>query len=337
MSGEVRVALLGLGTVGSAVVRLAVATAPRLRARGAAVVVDAALVRDRSRVRDVSSYVPFVTDSADAVFAREHDVIVEALGGIDPAAGFVARALERGTPVVTANKSLIAAHGDRLTALARARGTRLRFEASVVAGVPFLHALSSRPLAAEVSGVEAILNGTSNFILTCMAEDGCSFDTALARAQALGYAEPDPANDVSGRDAAEKLAVLVRELGVGRVSPGDIETAPLTSVGRADLDEARVRGGSIKPIARARRTSRGIEALVGPAFLPGSHPLARVHGVLNGVLLHSRYAGPLFYSGHGAGPDVTAATILDDVVAVATAGDLRRRSAGRQRCHTFRA
>lgn len=323
MSDEVSIGLLGLGNVGRAVVRATRRAADVLDARGLRVRVDAALVRDASRVRPEAADVALVTASTSAFFARRYDAVVEVLGGIEPAATLVARLLESGTPVITANKSLLAARGGTLAGLARTRNTHLLFEASVVAGVPFLDAIARRPLAGAIDRIEAILNGTSNFILSLMEADGATLDEALARAQALGYAEPDPRNDVSGRDAAEKLCVLLRHLGVADILPHRILTAPLTSVGRDDVERARRAGGALKPIARAIREPDGtISAFVGPEVLPGDHPLARVHGALNGVLLESRFAGPLFYSGPGAGPDVTAATILDDLVTLVSAGAL---------------
>lgn len=314
MSGEVRLGLLGLGRVGSAVARAASACEALLAPRGAAVRVVSALVRDLAKPR--ACQVEFITNDADAFYARAHDVIVEVLGGVNPARALVARALVRGIPVVTANKSLVAVAGPALQTLGRRHRARFRFEASVVAGVPFLHTLSDRPLAGAIDGIEAILNGTSNYILTSMGEEGLSLDTALARAQALGYAEPLPEADISGRDAAEKLTILLRELGLASVDVARVETTSLDGVTVADLDRARRHGGAIKPIARAASTPDGFNASVAPEFVPWNHPLSRVDGPLNGVLLESRFAGRLFYSGPGAGPDVTAATLLDDVVTI---------------------
>lgn len=327
MSGEVCVGLLGLGNVGAGVVRSLRRAEAILHARGLRVGIEAALVRDSSRARPEGACVPLVTDSVPEFFSRPYDVVIEVLGGVQPAADLVERVLDTGTPVVTANKSLLAAHGAGLARRARARGTHLLFEASVVAGVPFLETLGRRPLAGAIDRVEAILNGTSNYILTAMTDERVGFDEALARAQALGYAEPQPANDVTGRDAAEKLCVLLRHLGVGDLHPRDVRAIPITGVTPADIAQARRNGGTIKPVVRAHRSAGGVETFVGPAFLRGDHPLARVHGALNGVLLHGRYAGPLFYSGPGAGPDVTAATLLDDVATLAEAGALRRATA----------
>jgi homoserine dehydrogenase len=330
VSEQVTIGLLGLGNVGTAVVRATERAADVLETRGLRVKVDAALVRTPSRLRPDAAHVRLVTASATAFLTQHYDAVVEVLGGIEPAASLVSQLLESGTPVITANKSLLAARGRALTALAKTRNTHLLFEASVVAGVPFLDAIAKRPLAGAIDRVEAILNGTSNFILSLMETEGVSLNEALTRAQALGYAEPDPQNDVSGRDAAEKLCVLLRHLGIADVAPDCIETIPLTSARPVDVERARAAGGALKPIARAtRRPDGSIAAFVGPQVLAGDHPLARVNGALNGVLLESRFAGPLFYSGPGAGPDVTAATILDDLATLVDAGALRPTAAVR--------
>jgi homoserine dehydrogenase len=319
------IGLLGLGNVGAAVVRAASRAEATLAARGLRVRVQAALVRDRSRLRPEHVQVPFVTDSVSQFFALRHDVVVEVLGGVQPAADLVARALRSVTPVVTANKSMLAAEGRRLAALARDGGTSLLFEAAVIAGLPFLHALGHRPLASAIDGVEAILNGTTNFILTQMAEERVSFETALGRAQRLGYAEPHAEHDVSGRDAAEKLCVLLRHLGLADLEVNAIPQVSLRTITPDDLERARARGETVKFIARARRAGQRFDTFVGPVLLSADHPLSRVRGVLNGILLEGSFAGPLFYSGPGAGPEVTAATILDDVASLAQV-DARCRS-----------
>ena len=326
----VSIGLLGLGTVGRAVVRATRRAEDVLAARGLHVRVDAALVRDPARPRPDADHAPCITSSRSAFLARDYDAVIEVLGGVEPAGSLVTALLRSGTPVITANKSLLAAQGGRLETIAHVSGTRLLFEASVVAGVPFLEAIGRRPLAAAVDRVEAILNGTSNYILSAMSAEGADLDEALAMAQSLGYAEPDPTSDVSGRDAAEKLCVILRHLGIADVKPDDIETVPLTTVTRRDVERARRNGCAVKPVARAERVpGAGVKTFVGPAVLMADHPLAHVDGVLNGVFLESRFAGPLFFSGPGAGPDVTAATILDDLVTLAETSALRRSTVAR--------
>lgn len=318
-----RIGLLGLGNVGSAFARHARAAAADLAARGFSPIVATALVRSTSQPRAAADFVRTMTSDPDTFFAEPVDVVVEALGGVEPAYSLVRRALDRGIPVVSANKSLIAACGEELAQLARRRATALRFEASCIAGVPFLGTFERRPLAARASGVTAILNGTTNSILTAMAS-GVSFDAALADAQRLGFAEPDPSMDISGADAAEKLAILVRLFGRLLVDPAALPLEGIGSVEPGDIAAAAAFDGAIRPVAQASWQGRSIHAFVGPAFVAGTHPLARVSGVTNGIVITPRlrqgYAGQAApapgtqcFIGPGAGPDVTAETLLDDV------------------------
>jgi homoserine dehydrogenase len=311
-----RIGLLGLGNIGSAFARLSREAAAQLSGRGLAPIVSTALVRSLARPRPAAGFVHGITDSHDIFFSEPVDIVVEALGGVEPAFTLVRRALDRGIPVVTANKSLIAAHGDELARLARRRGTALRYEAACIAGVPFLGTFERRALGSRASGVTAILNGTSNYILTTMTRGG-SFDAALADAQRLGYAEPDPSMDITGADAAEKLAILVRLFGRLLVDPAAIPLDGLGSVEADDIAAAAAFDGAIRPVSRAAWHGQAIRAHVGPAFLGGAHPLARVSGVTNGVVIDAD-RGAQCYIGPGAGPDVTAATLLDDVSEIVT-------------------
>jgi homoserine dehydrogenase len=289
---------------------------PALASRGFTPAIPVALVRTVERPRPAAAFTDRLTATAEEFFAEPVDVIVEALGGVDPAYALVRRALDRGIPVITANKSLIAAHGEELSQIARLRRTALRFEASCIAGVPFLGMFERRPIGSSASGVTAILNGTSNAILTAMAA-GTPFAAALADAQRLGLAEPDPSMDISGADAAEKLAILLRIFGRVLVSPGRIPTDGITTVEATDIAAAAAFGGAIRPVSYASWQADRVHAFVGPAFLGGTHALARVSGVTNGIEIRSA-AGAQTYIGPGAGPDVTAATLLDDVAEVVT-------------------
>jgi homoserine dehydrogenase len=315
-SSTLRIGLLGLGNVGSAVARLTRGCAAPLRARGLAPVVTSALVRSAARARPAAAFVARLTTDADAFFAEPVDVVVEALGGVEPACALVTRALESGVPVVTANKSLVAARGDELFALARRSGTALRFEAACVAGIPFLGTFERRPLAARVRGVTGILNGTSNAIVTAL-ESGATFDAALADAQRRGFAEPDPRADITGADATQKLAILVRLYAHLVVDPDEVPARGIDALRLGDLEAARDVGGRIRPIAYATWNGDTVRAFVAPAFLPSAHPLAGVSHATNGVLLDAE-GGAQCYTGPGAGPDVTAATLLDDVAEIAT-------------------
>jgi homoserine dehydrogenase len=308
----IRVGLLGLGRVGEAVASLAADRSAFAHA-GLRIKVEHALVRDVSKTRRCPT--PGRITSNHAVFLRgNYDVVIEALDAIEPARTLVARLLGRGTSVVTANKALVAEHGAELEAIAASRGAAFRYEATALAAVPFLGTLADRPLVASVDRLLAIVNGTSNYLLSSLGEPGVSFAQALTSAQALGYAEPDPSRDLDGLDAADKLVLLTSLFGWGRLSREALDVSGIRSVTGEDLIAARSIGGTIKPVVSAERDTTGVRAFVGPAFLPSSEPLASLGGPLNGIRLDGRHVGNLFFSGPGAGPAVTAATLLDDAV-----------------------
>jgi homoserine dehydrogenase len=312
---DVRVALLGLGNVGSAVARLALS---RPDALGRTLRLTGALVRNPSRPRRPDR-VPVTTSHAD-LLADRPDVVIEVLGGLEPARTIVLEAIARGIPVVTANKSLLAHHGGEILEAAAAAGVPLCYEASVLAGVPFLGTFARRPLASRVSSLTGIVNGTTNFILTEMARRSIDLDSALAHAQHLGLAEPDPSMDVDGIDAAEKLAILIRHFAQLDARCGHIETTGIRHVTAGDIRHAHELGGTMKLVASAAWSGTALTAHVGPSFVPSAHPLARVNGATNSICLQSETGTALCFTGPGAGPDVTAVTILDDVVD-ALAGD----------------
>ena len=311
----IRIGILGLGQVGQAVARLAADRAAVAHA-GLRFQVEQALVRDVGKVRGCPKP-GRLTDNATAFLRGNYDVVIEALDAVEPARTLVARLLGRGTSVVTANKALVAAHGAHLESVAASRGAAFRYEATALAAVPFLGTLADRPLVASVDRVLAIVNGTSNYLLTSLAQPGASFEHALAAAQALGYAEPDPSRDLDGLDAADKLVLLTSLFGWGRLSREALDVAGIRGVTADDLAAARSIGGAIKPVISAERDAAGVRAFVGPAFLPSTEPLASLGGALNGIRLDGRHVSNLFFSGPGAGPDVTAATLLDDAIQAA--------------------
>jgi len=316
----VRIGVLGLGNVGRAFVQACHTGVDLLRARGWTPFVCGALVRDESKHRCGVLPDGLITSDAEAFFDARPDVIVEVLAGAEPAARCVAEAMRRGIPVVTANKTMLAQSGDELMLLAERCGVALRCEAAVAAGVPFLSYLGSRPFADRVSRVNAILNGTSNFILTRVAESGAAFEAALAEAQRRGLAEPDATADISGRDAAAKLAVILQHLGYAGVRTEHFEIRGIDTLDAEDLRAARRFGGAIKPVAVAGVDGDSVEAFVGPAFVDGAHPLAGVGDLQNGVCVSGDVIGRVCFSGPGAGPAVTAATLLDDVADVVAGG-----------------
>ena len=301
-----QVALLGCGTVGRAFATLSRTTPAATHPLH----ITAALVRDTTRPR--VGNLPPLTENARLLLESEPDILVELLGGTEPARSLVLEALHKRIPVVTANKTLLAHHGAELREAARRTNTPLLYEAAVIAGVPFLGTFGRRPRAASVTSLLGIVNGTSNFILTRCAAGNVGIADALADAQRRGYAEPDPRADVQGIDARDKLALLLQHFAHVAVPLDDIETRGLDAIGDAQAAHARELGGAIKPVVSADWSDGSVDSFVGPAFIPHAHPLASVQGVENGIVLRS-LGGRLIFQGPGAGPEITAATVLDDV------------------------
>jgi homoserine dehydrogenase len=317
----IRVGLLGLGRVGQAVARLAADRGATAHA-GIRFHVEQALVRDLEKARHCPR--PGRVTASTAAFLRgHHDVVVDAFVGVEPARTLAARLLGQGTSVVTCNKALVAEHGVHLDAIASAHGAAFRFEATALSAVPFLGTLAARPLVASVDRLIAVVNGTSNDVVSALG-DGVPFGTALARAREAGFAEPDASRDIDGLDAADTLLLLTSLFGWGRLTRESLDVRGIRDLGPDDLAAARSLGGTIKPIVFAQRDSAGVRAFVGPAFIPATDPLASLRGPLTGIRLDGRHVSNLFFSGPGAGPDVIAATLLDDVAQAASAD--RRRS-----------
>src|SRR3954464_10219969 len=297
---SVRIGLLGVGTVGAAVAR-AIATRGDVLARAsrAALVVQRAAVRDPAKERGVSLQ-RVTTDRREVVRADDVDVVVELLGGEEPAFALIKEAIERGKPVVTANKRVVSWHGPELHDLAARKGVELRYEAAVGGGIPLLAPLADDLAANRIVELRAIINGTTNYILTQMAH-GASFQDALATAQKLGYAETDPGDDVDAVDAAAKLAILVPIAFGVSCTPREIFREGVRSLDPVDIAYGRELGYALKILASARSANGGIEARVHPAFLSVDHPLARVDGARNAVHLLGDLCGPVMFSGLGAG------------------------------------
>jgi len=314
---SVSVALLGYGRIGQAVAALADAERLRLRRAGCEINCRAALVRERGKLR-TGPRLPLTADASE-LFHADVDVVIEVIGGLEPARTLVTRALHAGIPVVTANKTLVAHHGLELSALAASRGTSFAYDAAVLAGVPFIGSLSRRPLIAAPRRIEGIINGTSHFITNAI-EDGASFDTALAEATARGYAEPDSSADVTGRDAAEKLTILLHLCGHRAARVADLTTTSIADLKPAHFADAHRLGGTLKPVAIASLDPSAPGAWVGPAFVRSNHPFARLSGVANALRLVGESGRDVLFAGPGAGPEATAITILDDVLETLTTG-----------------
>jgi homoserine dehydrogenase len=312
----VHVALLGYGRVGQAVADLAYRNRPRLLDAGIELRIAGALVRDRTRPR---SGPPLrLTTDAHAATTGRVDAVIEVMGGLEPARSLVAASLAARVPVVTANKTLMARCGEPLRRLAASRRTSIAFDAAVLAGVPFLGSLARRPLVSAATRIEGIVNGTSQFVVGAMSA-GVAFDHALADAIARGYAEPDSEADISGRDAAEKLAIVLQLTGHG-IAVDDLPRTRVDALLAADLARARALQGAVKPVAIASLASGAAGAWVGPAFVTASHPFASLAGVDNALRLSGRNGDTVSFAGPGAGPEATALTILDDLIETLTGG-----------------
>ena len=275
-------------------------------------------VRDASRVRE-GVPADLITDDAAALVARGSDIVVEVMGGIEPARTLILEAMAAGSSVITANKALLAADGAALYRAAEKHGVDLYFEASVAGAIPLLRPLRESLAGDRVTKVLGIVNGTTNFILSKMDEEGADYGDVLAEAQRLGYAEADPTADVGGLDAAAKAAILAELAFHTRVTFDDVSCEGITGVTAADVAAARDMGFVIKLLAVAERTDddRGVIVRVHPTMVPRSHPLASVRDAFNAVFIEAENAGEMMFYGRGAGGAPTASAVLGDVVAVA--------------------
>ena len=315
----ITVALLGGGTVGSQVARLLTESADDLAARvGAPLQLIGVAVRDASRPRP-GVPADLLTDDAAGLAARGADIVVEVMGGIEPARSLILSAMAAGSSVITANKALLAADGATLYRAAADNGVDLYFEASVAGAIPLLRPLRESLAGDRVLKVLGIVNGTTNFILSKMESEGADYAVALAEAQALGYAEADPTADVGGHDAAAKAAILAELAFHTRVTTDDVSCEGITGVTAADVEAARDMGFVIKLLAVAERTADGAGVIVRvhPAMVPNDHPLASVRDAFNAVFVEAESAGEMMFYGRGAGGAPTASAVLGDVVAAA--------------------
>jgi homoserine dehydrogenase len=321
MSDALRVALLGCGVVGSQVVRLLAEQADDLAARiGAPLELAGIAVRRPNRHQDVPTDL-LTTDAAELVARDDVDLVVEVIGGIEPARTLLLDALSRGKSVVTANKALLAEDGGTLHDAAARAGVDLYYEASVAGAIPLLRPLRESLAGDRITRVMGIVNGTTNFILSRMDATGAGFDEALAEATALGYAEADPTADVDGFDAAAKAAILAGLSFHTRVTSADVHREGIADVTAADMASARAMGCTVKLLAICERTpgagGEHVAVRVHPAMLPRIHPLASVGDAYNAVFVEAEAAGSLMFYGRGAGGAPTASAVLGDLVAVA--------------------
>jgi len=314
----VRIGVLGCGNVGAALVRLIEQQAGSIEARtGVRLEVVKVAVRNMSRERDVVLPEGLLTRDAHAVVADPGvDLVVEVIGGIEPARELITQALQSGKPVVTANKELLANVGTELFAAADSAGVDLLFEAAVAGGIPVIRALRESLRGEPVSRVMGIINGTTNFILTKMTEEGADYGAALAEAQRLGFAERDPTADVEGFDAGAKAAILASIAFGAKVVAGDVYHEGISRVTAADIAVAKRLGYVVKLLGIAERDQQSgeIAVRVHPAMVPNTHPLASVRESFNAVFVEGGAVGSLMFYGRGAGGFPTASAVLGDVI-----------------------
>jgi homoserine dehydrogenase len=313
-----KIALLGCGVVGSQVARLLTEQATDLAARvGAPLELAGIAVRRLPARRPGIDPALLTTDAVGLATRPDVDIVVEVIGGIEPARSLLLAAMKNGKSAVTANKALLAEHGEEIHGASREHGADLYYEASVAGAIPLLRPLRESLAGDTVHRVLGIVNGTTNFILDRMDSSGADFTDALEEAQTLGYAEADPTADIEGFDAAAKAAILAGLAFHTRVTAADVHREGITEVTAADIASARLLGRIVKLLAIAERSGDGVAVRVHPAMIPRSHPLAAVAGAYNAVFVEAASAGQLMFYGAGAGGTPTASAVLGDIVAVA--------------------
>jgi homoserine dehydrogenase len=320
MTQPLRIAIAGLGTVGAGVIKLLDANRD-LIARRAGRVIEIVAVSAQNRTKDRGvdlSPFQWVGDSTSLAEATNADVIVELIGGSEgPALTLAKNSIAAGKAFVTANKAMIAHHGLALAAAAEEKGIALKYEAAVAGGIPVIKGLREGAAANEITQVYGILNGTCNYILTTMEAEGRDFGAVLADAQALGYAEADPAFDVDGVDAAHKLSILASLCFGTRIDFGAVATTGIRAVLAGDIAQAKALGFRVRLVGRAEAVKGGLLQSVQPCLVPVTHPLAHVAGAMNAVVAQGNFVGRLFFEGRGAGEGPTASAVVADLIDIA--------------------
>ncbi len=320
MADALRVGIAGLGTVGVGVVKLALANHDLITRRaGRSIQIVAVSARDRTRDRGISlDGVDWLDDPAGLVPLEAVDVVVELIGGSDgPALNLAQACIAAGKPFVTANKAMIAHHGLALAEAAERAGVAFKYEAAVAGGIPVIKGLREGAAANEITQVYGILNGTCNYILTTMEAEGRDFGGVLEDAQALGYAEADPAFDVDGIDAAHKLSILASLAFGTRIDFAGVATKGIQAILAGDIAQARALGFRVRLVGRAEADAQGLLQSVQPCLVPVSHPLAHVAGAMNAVVAEGNFVGRLFFEGRGAGEGPTASAVVADLIDIA--------------------
>ena len=315
---DINIGLLGFGTIGTGVVKLLAGNGLLIEEKlGARLTLKRIADLDITTDRGVPVAAGVLSNSADAVLTDpDISVVIELIGGYEPARSFVLRAIENGKHVVTANKALLALHGREIYAAAAKKGVEVLYEAAVGGGIPVLSAIRGNLAANNFFTVLGILNGTCNYILTRMTQDGADFAEVLKNAQELGYAEADPTFDIEGIDTAHKLSLLLSLCFGTRVEFKDIHTEGISSISGLDINFARDFGYKIKLLAIGKRNGERIEARVHPTMIPVNYPLADVDGAFNAIRLTGDFVGPVMLYGRGAGMDPTASAVVGDIMEI---------------------
>ena len=316
-----KIALMGFGTVASGIPFLLKENGDKIvQAAHTEIEVSKVLVKDeeeKARLLAAGNDFNFVTDVNEILEDADIEIVVELMGRIEPAKTFITRALEAGKHVVTANKDLLAVHGQELLEIAKKHHVALYYEAAVAGGIPILRTLVNSLASDKITRVLGVVNGTSNFMMTKMVDEGWSYDQALAEAQALGYAESDPTNDVDGIDAAFKMVILSQFAFGMPIAFEQVSHQGIRNITPEDVAVAQELGYVVKLVGSIEETSSGIAAEVTPTFLPKAHPLASVNGVMNAVFVESIGIGESMYYGPGAGQKPTATSVVADIVRIA--------------------
>ena len=335
MADTVKVALLGLGTIGSGVYKLIERQQEEMSSKaGASIEIAAILVHNLGKEREGVDRTLLTDRWEDIINNEEIQIVIELMGGIEPARTMILEALKAGKNVVTANKDLVAEYGGELLDTAAEKGVDFLFEAAVGGGIPIIRPMKQCLAVNEIDEVMGIVNGTTNYILTKMYEEGMDFDEALAQATELGYAEADPTADVEGLDAGRKIAILASIAFHSRIGFSDVYTEGITRITARDIAYARELGCVIKLLGIARNTPEGIETAVYPMLLPQHHPLASVRDSFNAIFVHGDAVDDAMFYGRGAGQLPTASAVMGDVIDVVR--NLGYHCTGRINCTCYR-
>lgn len=319
MSKEVKIAIMGFGTVGTGTYKILKDNGELIKNQvGADIVVEKILVRDRNKKRNIEVSDDLITINADDILENPSiDIVVELMGGQEPAYSYIMKALDNGKHVVTANKELIAKRGREILAKADSKGLGLCFEASVCGGIPIIRAFKTSLAGDKIKRIMGIVNGTTNYILTKMAQEGSDYKEALGQAQDKGYAEADPTADVEGFDAAYKMAILSSIGFHSKVDIDKVKREGISKITKTDIEYGKELGWTIKLLGIAQDVDGKLEVGVSPVMLPKEHPLALVNGVNNAVFVNSEAVGELMFYGPGAGQMATGNSVAADIMDIA--------------------